>query len=71
MSCEICGRGSCSKSFHSLDEQQEFDSAVDPVKERIEAQITAQVNRLVCEEIDGDYYVKISDVEDIVGSACF
>ena len=26
MSCEICGRGACTRSFHSLKEQEEFDT---------------------------------------------
>lgn len=25
MSCEICGKGSCTRTFHSLAEQDEFD----------------------------------------------
>lgn len=25
MSCEICGRGSCTRSFHSLEAQEEYD----------------------------------------------
>lgn len=26
MSCEICGRGACTQSFHSFEEQEEFDT---------------------------------------------
>ena len=26
MACEICGRNACTKSFHSLREQEEFDN---------------------------------------------
>ena len=26
MSCEICGRSSCTRSFHSLEAQEEFDT---------------------------------------------
>lgn len=25
MACEICGRSSCTRMFHSLSEQEEFD----------------------------------------------
>ena len=25
MSCRICGRGNCTESFHSIEEQEEFD----------------------------------------------
>ncbi len=26
MSCEICRRGACTRSFHSIEEQEEFDA---------------------------------------------
>ncbi len=26
MACELCGRSSCTRCFHSLDEQEEFDN---------------------------------------------
>ena len=26
MACEICGRGACTRSFHSLREQEDFDN---------------------------------------------
>ena len=26
MGCEICGRSDCTRSFHSLEEQEEFDT---------------------------------------------
>lgn len=26
MSCELCGRSSCTRSFHSLEEQDDFDN---------------------------------------------
>lgn len=26
MSCEICGRGACTRSFHSLEDQDRFDA---------------------------------------------
>jgi len=25
MACEICGRGNCTRSFHSLEEQEKYD----------------------------------------------
>ena len=28
MSCEICNRNSCSKSFHSLEEQEQFEDTI-------------------------------------------
>lgn len=42
MSCKICGRGSCTESFHSLEEQTEHDEKfgkyedkIDELKDRI------------------------------------
>jgi len=26
MSCEICGRGACTRSFHSFQDQDDFDN---------------------------------------------
>lgn len=31
MPCEICGRNSCIKSFHSIEEQEIFDNIKDKV----------------------------------------
>ncbi len=33
MSCEICGRGSCTRSFHSLEAQEEFDNETETEQE--------------------------------------
>lgn len=35
MSCEICGRGGCTKSFHSLEEQQIYDDVFDKVRDKL------------------------------------
>lgn len=34
MSCEICGRYTCMKSFHSAEEQLTYEDIADPIKER-------------------------------------
>ena len=36
MSCEICGRGSCTRSFHSLEAQEEFDMTPEERIEKLE-----------------------------------
>ena len=69
MGCEICGRGSCTRSFHSIEEQESFDSTADTVKDRIKLIISNKVNRLNGEEIDGIYYVKLTEVLDIIDDA--
>lgn len=62
MSCEICGRGNCTRLFHSLEEQYSFDEIADNVKDTLRTQITRSVDRLPYLEIDGDVYVKLDDV---------
>ena len=37
MGCEICGRGNCCRSFHSLEEQSQFDDIADGIKDRAKA----------------------------------
>ena len=29
MSCDICGRGNCTPSFHSLEEQERYSDVID------------------------------------------
>ena len=65
MGCEICGRSSCMKSFHSLEEQEEFDSKFGDIKSDYESKILKKIERLFWEEIDGDLYIKKSEVEEI------
>ena len=68
MGCEICGRGACTRSFHSLEEQEEFDrvNKTDEIKERLKSIIERQVNRLKGDYIEDDYYVRLSDVIDVI-----
>jgi hypothetical protein len=71
MGCEICGRGSCTRSFHSLEEQDEFDreNKTDEIKERLRGIIERGVDRLRGEHIGDDYYAKLSDVIDVIQSS--
>ena len=66
MSCEICGRGGCTRSFHSLESQEEFDNKADEVKERAREVLENKVDRLKGEHIGDDYYVKLEDVIEII-----
>jgi len=45
MSCEICGRNSCTRSFHSIREQEEFDKSEEDLKEEFE-QLRTENERL-------------------------
>lgn len=46
MGCEICGRNNCCKSFHSLEEQQNFDNVADTIKDRCREIIKRKVERV-------------------------
>lgn len=67
MACEICGRNSCTRSFHSHEEQSEFDDKIDVVKESIKNKLLSGLKGLK------DYYdeedthcVSFSDVEFLI-----
>ena len=63
MGCELCGRGSCTRSFHSIEEQNTFDETADSVKERQKSQILTTVNRVKGWYDENDnYVVKLEDV---------
>lgn len=44
MSCEICGRNSCTKSFHPIEAQESHDEVTDRVKENIKKQLMQRIN---------------------------
>lgn len=71
MACEICGRSSCTRVFHSLQEQYEFDNVnkTDQIKDRLKSIIEKRVNRLKGDYIEDEYYVKLSDVIDVISSS--
>jgi len=73
MSCEICGRGACTRSFHSLEAQEEFDrvNQTDKIKDRMRDALVYKVNRLKTisnygDNDDNEDYVKLSDVISII-----
>jgi hypothetical protein len=71
MGCEICGRGNCTRSFHSLEEQEEFDTVNDKTKDRMRDFLVNKINRLKTisnyeDNNDNEDYVKLSDVIGII-----
>lgn len=66
MACEICGRYSCTKSFHSLEEQNNFDDMADKVKESIRNYLLKYINRIDYIEIEDKIYIDIEKVEELV-----
>ena len=67
MSCEICGRSNCTRSFHSFESQNEFDSIADGIKERMRDILKYRVDRIKdIQEIDGKDYIPIIEVMQII-----
>lgn len=56
MGCVICGRGMCTKSFHSIEEQDAYDNIADGVVERTVSQCADVLERMDGEwvEVDGE-----------------
>jgi len=59
MSCEIYGRGNCTRSFHFLAEQASFDDVADSFKKRMWNVLCKRMER-----IKGEYIT--TDVIDII-----
>jgi len=62
MSCEICGRNSCTKSFHSVEAQQDFDGLADSIKDRAKEIIAYRIDRLQGHYHGDNYYIKLDDI---------
>lgn len=52
MSCKICGRNSCTESFHSIEEQQSFEEITNNVKERVRSKIYDAISR----KVNGEWF---------------
>ena len=69
MACEICGRSSCTRSFHDLDDQSRFDEVADNVKDRMKETLKRQIERLDDAAPDENrYMVFLEDVLNIIDS---
>lgn len=67
MACEICGRNSCTRSFHSIDEQNDFDKEADKVKERMKEYLMREIHKLKDYGSDPDrYLIDFNEVESII-----
>lgn len=67
MACEICGRNSCTRSFHSLEEQGEFDNKIDVVKEALKNKLLSGLRGLKDYYDEDDIHcVSFSDVEGLI-----
>jgi len=67
MSCEICGKNNCTRSFHSFEAQNEFDKVADNIKDRMRDILLYKVSRIKDErEIEGKTYIPLDEVNDII-----
>lgn len=65
MPCEICGRNSCTRSFHSLEEQRDFDGVADDIKDRMKAVIVQQIIRLKYYESE-ETQANLVDIDEVI-----
>lgn len=66
MACELCSRSNCTRSFHSIEEQSNFDDVADEIKDRAKTVITNRLNRVEWIEESGEVYIKLSDAIEVV-----
>ena len=66
MSCEICGRSNCTRSFHSLESQEQFDEMADSIKERATGVISRNIEGLKGHYHGNNYYIKLEDVLRVI-----
>jgi hypothetical protein len=70
MSCEICGRNNCTRSFHSLEEQEEYDNnigdRIEDAKDKLKIALMARADELYWIEHEGEYWVRLDDVIDMI-----
>jgi len=67
MSCEICGKNSCTRSFHSLEDQSEFDEKIELVKESLKNKLLSGLRKLTDYYTDDDIHcLPYSEVESLI-----
>jgi len=67
MACELCGRNTCMRSFHSLEEQHDFDGYADKIKDRMRESLKRQIGKLKDKGDSEDFYlVDINEVIQII-----
>lgn len=56
MACDICGRGSCTESFHSLEEQERYEKVIEAFEKarELRAQLRAELEAEEAEESQDD-----------------
>ena len=65
MSCEICNRNNCTRSFHSIEEQSDFDKNADAVKDRMKDVLKRQIERLT-DYASSDEKMHLVDLKEVI-----
>ena len=66
MACEICGKNSCTRSFHSIEVQESFDEIADNVKDRMRSTLKNRIDRLEDRNPEGSCTVDLLEVLQII-----
>lgn len=66
MACELCGRGNCTRSFHSVEDQNNFDEQADEVKDRLRRIFSNLLYRAEYIDHEDEVWIKLSDAINIV-----
>lgn len=70
MSCEICGKTSCSKSFHSIDEQSQHEEIIEQAISNLKQKLINKINRSAFwmdnEEGEEKEVLNLNDVINII-----
>ena len=67
MACEICGRNSCTRSFHSVEEQEAFDNIKDKIVDNIKSKLTREVSNSIKGHYHGsNYYISIDEIIKLI-----
>lgn len=62
MSCRICGRGACTESFHSIEEQEKDEEIITRTEDRMRNNLTNRINKIEGQHINEVYWVQYEDV---------
>lgn len=62
MSCPICGRNNCCKSFHSIEEQKVYEEVVDSVLPNILRGLKNSIDKIEGHYHGENYYIRLEDV---------
>lgn len=68
MACNICGRSSCTESFHSIDEQVLYNEIMDKAVDKIKPSLIRKIDFIKGHYHGDNYYIKFTDVIEIINN---